>query len=89
MDMLVGLELRLVNYLRLLKLGLTVKKNSPEYKFQYLNILLIPLIGAENTDDWWTTGNRAFGGVPPITIYETRFEDIKSYLLKFYNGDFS
>jgi hypothetical protein len=64
-------------------------ENDPQYKYHYLNTILVPLIGAENTDDWWNTGNKAFDGVPPIKIYDTRFEDIKSYLLKFYNGDYS
>ena len=63
-------------------------ENDPQYKYLYLNTLLIPLIGAQNTEDWWNTGNKAFGGLPPISIYETRFKDIKQYLLAQYGGEY-
>ena len=59
-------------------------------QFSELNKLLVPLIGEDNVQAWWTGSNKAFANNSPLThLMQGNYEAIHNYLLVQYNGDYS
>lgn len=59
-------------------------------QFSVLNSLLVPLIGEDNVQVWWTSSNKAFLNNSPLThLMEGNFDAIHEYLLAQHSGDFS
>lgn len=72
--------------------GVLPKENTMTFQKQFseLNTLLVPLIGEDNAQAWWTGSNKAFANNSPLTyLMDGNYETIKQYLLVQYNGDYS
>lgn len=58
-----------------------------------LNRYLFSLLGRiELVDRWWQSENLGFGGKTPDSVYQTGPEgrqQVRDYILKFCNGDYS